>query len=320
MLAKAILHRFLIRPAVACRSHIYQRRFTAALNRRTSQNSLTPRRFLVGASDQYLLWVFANGPRLGYGLDSLIPQMPDDNVQRNWTGNTGETTLREALHFFQIVCAMTRNYSREIHENSSILDYGCGWGRIIRFFLRDVDPNCLYGCDCYPKALEIARSQNRWCNFELIEPFPPTSFVANKFDIIYLFSVFSHLSEELHLELLQEFHRILRPGGVVIATTRPRSQILRCERIRRQSYIPVQQRGESESFVETEYFLDRYDRGLFCHSPAGGGGVLEPSFYGESCIPREYVERVWTRWFDIMEYRYADRKCVQNTICCRKRL
>jgi len=320
MLGNAFLDRLVIGSVSTCRSHIYQRRFIASLNRRTSQDCLTPRCFLKGASDRYLLWVFANGFKLDYTPDELIPRLPDDDIQRNWTGATGENTLREALHFFQIVCAMSRDYSKEIGENSPVLDYGCGWGRVIRFFLRDVNHNNLHGCDCYPEALELAKSQNRWCHFELIKPFPPTLFSSNTFDIIYLFSVFSHLAEDIHLELLREFHRLLRPGGLVIATTRTREHILVCERIRRQGNVAIQERGQSVSFVETEYFLNQYDRGLFCHSPSGGGGVLEPSYYGESCISRKYVERVWTRWFDVMEYRYADRKCNQNTICCRKRV
>src|SRR5438309_300916 len=44
--------------------------------------------------------------------------------------------------------------------------------------------------------------------------------------LIYLYPVFSHFPEEMHLALLREFHRLLRPGGLLIAPTRQRNFIL----------------------------------------------------------------------------------------------
>src|SRR6202030_1974188 len=154
-----------------------------------------------------------------------------------------------------------------------------GWARTIRYFLRDVNHENLYGCDCYPQAVEAAAAHNKWCHFELTPPFPPTTLEANKFDLIYLYSVFSHLSEELHLALLQEFKRILKPGGILIATTRHRNFILYCRTLT-QVNLPVQLRGSSYQFANTEEALAKYDNGMFCHSPVSGGGVLESSFYG----------------------------------------
>ena len=318
-MVKTILKHFLIRPVRTWRWPIYEDRFVRFLNSHELADFPAPRHFLKGASDQYLLWLFSSSSTLGYDLNGLIPAMPTDDVQRNWTGRIGESTLREAFHFFRILRRMADKCSKDIGENTQVLDYGCGWGRVIRFFLRDVDHTNLYGCDCYPEAIEMAKHLNKWCNFEFTRPFPPTDFESNKFDLIYLYSVFSHLSEDLHLKLLREFHRILSSDGMLVATTRARDFILHCERIRKQTNVPHQLRGSSESFAEVEPFLKKYDQGLFCHSPTGGGGTLESSFYGESCIPRKYVEDTWTRWFDIVEYRYADEKCGQNVICCRKK-
>lgn len=319
MVARRLLKHFLVQPLRTWRWPMYENRFLDLVSNRKLERISSPRQILRGVSDQYLLWLFAYSMNFGYQLGDLIPTMPPDDMQRNWTGKMGEATLREALHFFQIIRAMASKYSGGVAEDTKILDYGCGWGRIVRFFLRDVNYQNLWGCDCYQKAIEAARSENRWCNFELIGPFPPTPFLANTFDIIYLFSVFSHLSEDLQLKLLPEFWRILRPGGILIATTRTRDFIILCERLRQRANIPVNEDGCKRSFIGTEAFLSRYDEGLFCHSPSGGGGILEPSFYGESCIPRKYVENVWTEWFEILEYRRADRRCNQNTICCRKR-
>jgi SAM-dependent methyltransferase len=83
--------------------------------------------------------------------------------------------------------------------------------------------------------IEFCRSTNRWCHFERTDFRPPTPFPADRFDLIYAFSVFSHLSEPVHEAWLGELSRILRPGGLLVVTTREREFIESphpCERIR----------------------------------------------------------------------------------------
>ena len=45
---------------------------------------------------------------------------------------------------------------------------------------------------------------------------PPTPYVTQSFDLIYALSVLSHLSEPLQRDWIAEFHRLLRPGGLLI--------------------------------------------------------------------------------------------------------
>jgi SAM-dependent methyltransferase len=302
------------------RNETYEKQFLTFLQRCALADISTPRDFYKACTDDYLLWLHTRSRRGGTSFDQFVPGLPPEDMQRNWTGSTGEATLREALNVYQLIATMAEQHGRGISKDTAVLDFGCGWGRIIRFFLRDVRHDNLYGIDCYSEAIDAARLANRWCTFELTNPLPPSRFDDKFFDIIYLYSVFSHLSEEAHLEWLAEFHRILKPGGLVIATTWRREFILECAELRKQKDLPVHQQSSAVSFEDTDYFLARYDAGLFCHSPTGGGGPLETSFYGQSCIPKAYVEQHWTPWFELMEYRYADTKCLhQNAICGRKR-
>lgn len=196
------------------------------------------------------------------------------------------------------------------------MDFGCGWGRIIRFFLKDVELGGLWGIDCYKEAVEICRNSNLGCNFESIDVMPPTRFPEDFFDAIYLFSVFSNLSEEAHREWLLEFRRILKPGGIVIATTRPRSFITECGALRKAGGLKEFQHGAVASFQNVNKSLLAYDKGRFCHSPAGGGGVLSASFYGETAIPKQYVMENWTKLFSFVDYSYdyEHRSFDQNII------
>jgi 2-polyprenyl-3-methyl-5-hydroxy-6-metoxy-1,4-benzoquinol methylase len=51
----------------------------------------------------------------------------------------------------------------------------------------------------------------------------PSDYREGTFDMIYAYSVFSHLSEQCHLAWASEFARILKPGGTVCLTTQARN-------------------------------------------------------------------------------------------------
>ncbi len=109
-------------------------------------------------------------------------------------------------------------------ENASLLDWGCGPGRIIRHL-----PSLLgsagnyHGCD--PNAAAIA-----WCqaslpglSFTLSGITPPLPFPDKNFDAIYGISVLTHLPDSLHPAWLDELGRVLKPGGILFLTTQGRA-------------------------------------------------------------------------------------------------
>jgi len=75
----------------------------------------------------------------------------------------------------------------------SVLEFGCGWGRIVRFFTRDMEPQRLWGIDCMPLAIDICKQTNPYAQFELVDAFPPTRVAGDAFSMVYAYSVFSHL-------------------------------------------------------------------------------------------------------------------------------
>jgi SAM-dependent methyltransferase len=50
-------------------------------------------------------------------------------------------------------------------------------------------------------------------------PSPPLSYSDQQFDLIYTFSVFTHLSEPHQSLWMNELRRVLRPGGHLLLTT-----------------------------------------------------------------------------------------------------
>jgi SAM-dependent methyltransferase len=117
----------------------------------------------------------------------------------------------------------------------SVCEWGCGPGRIIRHF-PDVlrwDRVDLHGTDYSPKSIEWCRENIPGVSFHINGLTPPLPFPENQFDCLYGFSVLTHLSEESHFSWIQDFRRVVKPGGLLILTTHGdlhRSKLLWSER------------------------------------------------------------------------------------------
>jgi SAM-dependent methyltransferase len=264
--------------------------------------------------EDFWLWVNTVGYAESAPLREVLPSLPSEEIQYRFTGLTGFATLRAACTIYTAIREIARRHGVEVSERSKILDFGCGWGRVLRFFLKDVEPEMLWGCDCSDIALKNSVETNRWCNFRLVDTLPPTSYPDQTFDLIYSYSVFSHLSEEAHFAWLKEFKRIMKPGGLLIATTRAREMIDYCGTIRTSDDLSDPHlRGLATAFAPTNYWKAKYDEGQYCHSPLSGGDVLDSSFYGETCISKTYVLKHWAEHFTFLEY-VEDRKISDQNV------
>lgn len=124
----------------------------------------------------------------------------------------------------------------------------------------------------------------------------------------------------MHLALLREFHRLLEPGGMLIATTRSRDFIHFCKALRddpRLDEKPNWLKQSARIFVDVDAATSAYDNGQFCYESLGVEGRW--SFWGEACIPRGYVQKRWQEIFDMCDYIDDPEVCPQNLIVARKR-
>jgi SAM-dependent methyltransferase len=288
----------------------YRRQVNAALESANAPLSFS------GLEDEAWFWANTEGYREDARLRELLPAMPDDFTQLRFTGVAGDRTLREGFEAYRLFKEIFQQHGGDL-ARARVLDYGCGWGRIIRFFLKDVLPEQLWGIDCFDEVLQVSKDTNPWCHFELVNAFPPSTLADDSFDFIYSYSVFSHLSEDAHLAWLREFKRILKPGGLLIATTRKREFIELCRRLNQGGDVAIHKRGVAESFPQTERALQDYDEGKYCYHPAGGGGPLDSSFFGETCIPKAYVLQHWTNQFEFLDF-IDDERCLQSVIVVKK--
>ena len=100
---------------------------------------------------------------------------------------------------------------------SSVLDFGCGTGRLIRHF-RMIDGLRLHGCDLNEEMVSWCQKNLSGITFKKNEVEPPLPFDDESFDLVCSYSVFTHIPVEYQDAWAAEMKRITRPGGFVIAT------------------------------------------------------------------------------------------------------
>jgi SAM-dependent methyltransferase len=76
----------------------------------------------------------------------------------------------------------------------------------------------LSGSDYNDKLADWCRRNIDFAEFRTNDLAPPLAFEDEQFDLVYSFSVFTHLTGDLQQAWLVELHRVLKPGGYLFVT------------------------------------------------------------------------------------------------------
>jgi hypothetical protein len=252
-------------------------------------------------SDRQWLALQLSAPKLGQKSEPAhthLPFLPTKEEQLRFTGRSGKGNLLQAFEFYKFVRTQLL-IGGDIQRGSNILDFGCGWGRVARFWLRDIEPSNLWCADCLDDAIDLLKRTQIKSNILQNAPTPPIENLTCKFRLIYAFSVFSHLSESAANAWIEYFAEMLHPGGTLVITTRGRDYIGMLARLRHAKLSDhhrkrLLQLAPPQAEIET-----KYASGEFVFFPTGGGGQLTDDFYGEAMISPAYAERFTRYGFDL---------------------
>jgi len=97
-----------------------------------------------------------------------------------------------------------------------VLDFGCGTGRTLVRLHDEADDAELWGCDIDVPSIEWAQANlSPPLHFVANAEVPPIDLEPDSFDLVYGFSVFTHLVDTWSAWLL-EIHRLLKVGGFAV--------------------------------------------------------------------------------------------------------
>lgn len=244
---------------------------------------------------------------------ALLPEVPEPGLQVNWNGAAGLALLGQSKAFYRHAKAMAATHGARPLADSRVLDFGLGWGRLARFFARDVAPGSLLGVDPTESILDVCRRSRVPAELARSE-FLPESLPFGEIDLAYSFSVFTHISESAAETCLRALHGALVPGGLLIITIRP------------PGYLELDPKmAEALAAIGDPVAALAEPRYVFVPHPTEGGHPQEGAdasgemTYGEAVISIPYVRERWGELFELLDVHVADEDLYQVAITLRRR-
>jgi SAM-dependent methyltransferase len=184
--------------------------------------------------------------------------------------------LNLALDLFTVI-----RQHREITNLRTILDWGCGSGRVSSE-IRKLAPSIqLSGCDIDSEAVGWCKKSIPGAVFEVIPPYPPTSFADDSFDLIFGFSVMTHLTRKDQQRWLKEMYRLVRPDGLLIVSVHGEFASGFCAGV-----LPLLKKsGFSDSTIDPAL-----------------NGIAPEGYYRGTFQTEAYTRKEWKGNFEVLDY------------------
>jgi SAM-dependent methyltransferase len=249
-----------------------------------------------------------------------MPSFPPQNFQSQTIGSSNEQAIREAWEFYMFMANERKKYGLTLGSKSTVLDFGCGWGRFARMFLRDVPGDNIWCADISEAARAACQETGVPGQFVALENMPPSTLPSGHFDTAFAYSVFSHLSPIAHTAWKEEIARVMKAGGLAFITLQARWFLGKCRDLRDN---PDQIHSFwhellSKAFVDHDDALARYDRGEFLYAP-NPRAPMNGKFYGEAVVPYRYIEATWSDSFEILDFVADQSRFEQAIVVMRRR-
>lgn len=248
-----------------------------------------------------------------------FPRFPNEALQSQFVGSANSSALQEAMWFYKELKDQSDRAGTSISLNSRVLDFGCGWGRYLRYFWKDVREEGIYGVDVDPDILNLCKDTRVRGQLSHIYPAGHLPFREGFFTHIMAYSVFTHLPEDVHLHWMKEIARTLTPGGTFSLTLEPRRFF---------DFIASQQGNSSPSewhkamarfSKSVPEFKKSFDDGRLVYLPTGGGDYRGPDTYGDAVVPLAFIEKRWSGYFEILDYIDDPQRFWQAVLIVRRK-
>ncbi|WP_405955242.1 class I SAM-dependent methyltransferase [Streptomyces phaeochromogenes] len=119
----------------------------------------------------------------------------------------------------QFAHPLHRPWLEDVSRNATLLDYGCGYGRIMND-LAQQGFNNLAGVDTSPTMIAQARQRHPAMQFTTLDRPPKLPMAAASVDVILLFAVLTCIPEDqAQRSLIGELTRVLKPNACSTSAT-----------------------------------------------------------------------------------------------------
>ncbi|MBD3267394.1 methyltransferase domain-containing protein [bacterium] len=232
-------------------------------------------------------------------LYTIMPSPPIPLIQRVDGHANPEFYHLKGIQNFCEIREVIEQHIEDAIPVEKMLDWGCGSGRLIGFFYNFSSIPDLYGCDIDAEAVEWAQKQFPKAHFSAIDPYPPTLYPENEFELIISFSVFTHLDRDTQMQWLKEMQRVLKPGGLFITTVHG---MIAARTILNEDQI--------DELVNKGFFDQGEDTKL--------EGIAPEQYYRSFFMTKQYIRKQWSNYFEILEHLEQGASNYHDIVVMRK--
>lgn len=212
-------------------------------------------------------------------IKAFFPSMPPNEVQDDWNGRHGTELLTASLAFIKTLVATYTELTGKDLIRARVLDYGCGWGRLIRLLYKYVSYENIYGVDPWDRSIDLCKQYGVKANLAVCDYVPQQLPFEQKFDLIYAYSVFTHLSEKTTKTVLSTLRRYMDNNGILVITIRPKE------------FWSFHRQGK---FKQEMYQM--HEQTGFAFTPHRRAPINGDITYGDTSISLDYLEENFPQW------------------------
>lgn len=216
-------------------------------------------------------------------IKRFFPLMASEEIQKNWTGSSGRTLMRQSVVFVDSLIEFykARSGTDDI-SRIKVLDFGCGWGRLIRLLYKFIPDFNIYAVDAWDKSLQACHDYNVRANFAKIDDICKVIPFDMKFDLVFAFSVFTHLSKRASEAALRAIRKSIKDDGVLAVTIR--------------GYNFWNMYARYHTHISAREMIEKHIREGWAHIPHNREKIDGEVTYGDTSISIEYIQNNWRDW------------------------
>ena len=225
---------------------------------------------------------------------------PPKKLQIRVIGLYSPHFIESGYRTFGIFEQMLAKAGFRIQSCDTVLDFGCGCGRLIRAFHTSMPHAKLFGTEIDAEAIQwLNENYGRFGTFAVNGSLPPLPHEKERFDLIYGVSVFTHLPETMQSAWLAELFRVAKRGCLLLLTV----------------YNKEQHRALNASNRAKLATCG------FCYIEEGVSTTQGlPAFYQTAFHSHEYIRRVWGEYFEVLQIEPQALESHSDLVMLRKKV
>ena len=218
-------------------------------------------------------------PMMAYpNLAKVLPIMPPNEVQKKWVGDSGSNLMLRSSNLVRLFDLIAYRVLESGLAGKTILDYGCGWGRLLRLMNYHSPVDKVIGIDPMQSSLDHCKESQIPNPLKLVSTRPKNiKSVDTEIDFAFAFSVFTHTPHDVTRCVLRALRPLMSSNSVFVPTIRTDEWLV----LREGAWPDTVIEEMKDSFKATGYGFRTYENSDSLAALDYGDTIMSVEYFSE---------------------------------------